>query len=51
MTKKRFMKIRNGLTGKTREIVLPARPEKKAPTPQTPAPTVQEGDTGGKNKR
>jgi len=52
MTKKRFMKIRNTLTGKTRDVVLPSRPEAKTKAPaKAPAPTVKDGETGGKDKR
>lgn len=48
MSKKNTIKINNLVTGKTREIVLPGRAEKKpAPTPATPK---QEGNDG-KSKR
>lgn len=56
MSKKRFMKIRNTLTGKTRDVVLPSRPaaKTKAPAPTVTAPAssvVKDGETSGKNKR
>lgn len=51
MTKKRTIKINNALTGKPREVVLPARPTaKKKPEQQTPEQTTQRGGNGGKNK-
>jgi len=53
MTKKRFMKIRNTLTGKTRDVVLPSRPaaKTKAPAKAPASSVVKDGETSGKDKR
>lgn len=48
---KKTIKVKNVLTGKVRDVVVPGKPAKKAVTPATTTNTPNGGGSGGKDKR